>query len=103
MLKSIIFVLIILGIFFMTTREDGVQENHSNPIEAQDTPKKTNMDSLSNSYKTRIEAQNIANTINTSNSYLGSRLDARGGAKNSIKDANQRVNEQDKAMEALLK
>ena len=102
-MKSIIFVLIILGIFFMTTREEKPQENYTNTIETSETPKKTYMDTPINTYKTRIEAQNIANTMNPSNSYLGSRLDARGSAKNSVKEANKRIEEQNKAMEALLK
>ena len=102
-MKSIIFVLIILSIFFITTREEETEENHINTIETSDTPKKTYIDSPMNTYKTRVEAQNIANTINPSTSYLGSRLDARGSAKNSVKEANKRVSEQDKAMEALLK
>ncbi len=102
-MKSIIFVLIILSIFFITTREEETQENHANTIETSETPKKTYIDSPMNTYKTRVEAQNIANTINPSSSYLGSRLDARGMAKDSVKEGNKRIEEQNKAMEALLK
>ena len=103
-MKSIIFVLIILGIFFITTtREEEAQENNTNTIEAPETPKKPHIDSLSHTYKNRVEAQNIANTINPSNSYLGSRLDARGMAKDSVKIGNKRIEEQNKAMEALTK
>jgi len=102
-MKSIIFVLIILSIFFITTREEGIQDNHVNTIETSDAPKKTYIDSPMNTYKTRVEAQNIANTINPSSSYLGSRLDARGMAKESVKVGNKRMEEQNKAMEALMK
>jgi len=100
MIKSIIFILIILSIFFITTSEEETQENS---IETTETPKKTYIDSPTNTYKTRVEAQNIANTINPSNSYLGSRLDARGMAKKSVAESNKRMEEQDKAMEALTK
>lgn len=99
-MKSIIFVLIILSIFFITTREKEPLEDHTNSNEA---PKKTYIDTPMNTYKTRVKAQNIANTINPSNSYLGSRLDARGSAKNAVSVGNKRMEEQDKAMEALLK
>lgn len=100
MMKSIIFILIILSIFFITTSEEETQENS---IERTETPKKTYIDSPTNTYKTRVEAQNIANTINPSNSYLGSRLDARGMAKKSVAESNKRMEEHDKAMEALTK
>ena len=102
-MKSIIFVLIILSIFFITTSEKEKQEDHTNTIESPETPKKTYIDTPMNTYKTRIEAQNIANTINPSSSYLGSRLDARGSAKNAVKVGNKRMEEQNKAMEAFLK
>jgi len=102
-MKSIIFVIIILSIFFITTSEEEIQDSDTSSIESPKTPKKTHIDSPMNTYKTRVEAQNIANTINPSNTYLGSRLDARGMAKDSVKVGNKRVEEQNKAMEALMK
>jgi thioredoxin-related protein len=100
-MKSIIVVLIIISIFFIATREEVPQENYTDPIEAPDTPKKTYIDSPINTYKSQVEAQNIANTINPSSSYLGSRLDARGMSKDAVKEANKRMEEQNKAMEAF--
>ena len=102
-MKSIIFVIIILSIYFITTSEEEIQDSYTSSIESPKTPKKTHIDSLTNTYKTRVEAQNIANTINPSNTYLGSRLDARGMAKDTVKVGNKRVEEQNKAMEALMK
>ena len=51
----------------------------------------------------RIEALNIANTIQNPSSYLGSRIEARGSAKDSVQEGNKRMEEQDKALEAFLK
>lgn len=96
-----IFILIILSIFILTACGEERQEDHTDTSE---TPKKTYLDSPTNTYETRVEALNIANTIqNPVNTYLKSRVDARGSAKNSIKESNKRIEEQDKAMEALTK
>jgi len=100
MKNILIVILIIVGIFFFTTGSEEIESNHTTTVQ---TPKKTYLDSPMNTYKDRIEAQNIANTINPSNSYLGSRLDARGAAKNAVEVGNKRIEEQNKAMEALLK
>ena len=100
MKKVSIFIFVILGIVFFTLSGEDTEEEYTSPTE---THKKTYIDSPMNTYKSRIEAQNIANTINPSSSYLGSRLDARGSAKNAVKQSNQRAEAQDKAMEALMK
>lgn len=102
-MKSVIFVLIILGIFFFTTREEDSYIKQTNTTETPQTPKKTSIESPMNTYKKRVEAQNIANTINLSNSYLGSRLDGRGMAKDAVKVGKKRIEEQNKAMDALTK
>lgn len=96
-----IFILIILSIFILTDCGEERQEDHTGTSE---TSKKTYLDSPTNTYETRVEALNIANTIqNPVNTYLNSRVDARGSAKKSIKESNKRIEEQDKAMEALTK
>lgn len=101
MKKISILILIILSFFLFTTCGDVTQENHTNTIE---TPKKTYLDSPTNTYETRVEALNIANTIeNPVNTYLDSRVDAMGLAKKSAKQSNKRTEEQDKAIEALMK
>ena len=96
-----ILIFVILSIFLFTTCGEETQENHTNTIE---NPKKTYLDSPTNTYDRRVEALNIANTIqNPVNTYLNSRVDARGLAKKSVKESNKRIEEQDKAMEALTK
>ncbi len=96
-----ILIFVILSIFLLTTCEEETQENHTDTIE---TPKKTYLDSPINTYERRVEALNIANTIeNPVSTYLNSRVDARGLAKKSVKESNKRMEEQDKAMEALTK
>jgi|GEM_PF-2397730 len=100
MKKTSIFIFAILSIFFLTLCGEETEEDYTNTTES---PKKTYLDSPINTYKDRIEAQNIANTIQHPSSYLGSRIDARGSAKNAVKKSNNRVEAQDKAMEDLLK
>ena len=96
-----ILILVILSIFLLTTCGEETQDNHTDTIE---TPKKTYLDSPTNTYERRVEALNIANTIqNPVNTYLNSRVDARGLAKKSVMESNKRIEEQDKAMEALTK
>jgi hypothetical protein len=100
MKNILIIIFIILGIFFLTTGGEETQENHTNTIEK---PKKTYLDSPTNTYDRRVEAQNIANTIQHPVSYLNSRVVTRGSAKKSVKESNKRMGERDKAMEALTK
>ena len=100
MKNSSILIFSTLSIFLLTACGEETKGNHTNTLE---TPKKTYIDTPINTYKGRIEAQNIANTINPSSSYLGSRLDARGSAKNAVQQSNKRTEAQDKAMESLLK
>jgi len=100
-MKGIIFVLLIIAaMLFLTTSNDTDYESHT---ETADTPKKTYHDTPINTYEQRIEAQNIANTIQPSSSYLGSRIDARGDAKDSVKQANELMESRNKTLDALTK
>lgn len=92
---------VILGIILISRSGEEIQEDHTNTIE---TPKKTYLDTPTNTYKRRVEALNIANTLqNPVNTYLNSRVNARDLAKESVKMGNKRMEEQNKAMEALTK
>ena len=94
-------IIVIFSIFLFISGGEDTQENHTNTIES---PKKTYLDSPTNIDDRRVEAKNIANTIqNPVNTYLNSRVDARGLAKKSVNESNKRIEEQDKAMEALMK
>ena len=96
-----ILIFIILSIFLFSTCGEETEENHTDTIE---TPKKTYLDSPTNTYKRRVEALSISNTLqNPVNTYLDSRVNARGMSKESVKVGNKRMEEQDKAMEALTK
>ncbi len=97
-----ILIFVTLSIFLFTTCGEEIQENHTKTIEE---PKKTYLDSPTNTYDRRVEALNIANTIQNpvNTTYLNSRVNARGLAKKSVKESNKRIEEQDKAMEALTK
>lgn len=101
MKKIGILLFIILGILIFTTYENDTEDNHTNSIE---TPKKTSFDTPAHTYKRRIEALSISNTIQTPvNTYLNRRMDARGSAKKSVIDGNKRIGEQNKALDALTK
>lgn len=96
-MKSIIFVLLIIAaVLFLTSTQEEVSGDHT----AQ-TPKKTYHDTPINTYEQQIEAQSIANTIQPSSSYLGSRLDARGDAKGSVQQANEQMKAREKALESF--
>jgi len=98
-----ILLLIVVAILFLTTSRETTYETHKNPIKKTiETPQKA-FDTPIHTYTKRIEAQNIANTIQSPNSYLGSRIDARGSAKKSLNESNKRIEEQNKAMDAFLK
>ena len=100
-MKGIIFVLLIIAaMLFFTTSNDTAYESNT---QTANTTKKTYHDTPINNYEQRIEAQNIANTIQPSNSYLGSRIDARGDAKESVKQANDLMESRNKALDALTK
>lgn len=101
-MKSILVVIIILGIYFMVIREEVPEYDQTNEVATMEEPQQE-FDTLSNTYEKRVEAQNIANTINPSSSYLGSRLDARTGASNAVKVGNDRMEAQEKALDALMK
>lgn len=98
-----ILLLIIVAILFLTSSRKTTYETQIHPVEnTLETPKKT-FDTPIHTYKRRIEAQNIANSIQSPNSYLGSRVDARESAKKSLSESNKRIEEQNKAMEVLVK
>lgn len=100
-MKSIIFViLIIAAILFLTTSGEYREESD---IQDVDTPKKTYLDTPINTYEQRVEAQNIANTLTPSSSYIGSRIDARGDAKDSVQQTNSQMESREKAIEAFTK
>ena len=109
-MKNIIFLLIVIfvGIFFLRTCGIGTQETYTDAIEPQtntiETPKKTYIDSPKNTYERQVEAQSIANTLQTPvDTYLNSRVVARDDAKQSVKESNKQTKEQDKAIEDFLK
>jgi hypothetical protein len=100
MKNSRILIFSILSIFLLTACGEETKENHTDTIE---TPKKTYIDNPTNTYDRRVEAQNIANTLqNPVNTYLNSRTDAMSLAKQAVKKSDKRTEEQDEAMEALL-
>jgi hypothetical protein len=101
MKKIGILMFIILGILVFTTSKDDTEDNDTNSI---DTPKKTYLDSSTNTYKKRVEALSISNTLqNPVNTYLDGRVDAMGKSRKSVIEANKRMEEQNKAMESLTK
>ncbi len=100
MKNILIIIFIILGIYFFTIGREETQENHTDTTEK---PKKTYLDSPTNTYKRRVEAQNIANTIQHPASYLNSRIVTRESAKKSVKESNKRIEEQNRAIEAFMK
>lgn len=100
-MKSImIVILIIVGILFLTTSQDVTQDVYTDTTE---TPNKTYLDTPTNTYKRQVEALSISNTLQNPNSYLGSRVNARESSKKAVNEANKRIEEQNKAMEALIK
>lgn len=98
---SILIIITLLSIFLFKTCEKETQENHANTII--ESPKKTYLDSPKNTYDSRVEALNIANTIQNPDTYLNSRVNARESAKKSVQESNKRMEEQNKAIEALIK
>ena len=101
MKKIGILMFIILGILVFTTSKNNTEDNDINSI---DTPKKTYLDSPTNTYKKRVEALSISNTLqNPVNTYLDSRVDAMGQSRKSVIEGNKRMEEQNKAMESLTK
>jgi hypothetical protein len=108
-MKKIIVLLIVifLGIFFLRSFGIiGTQET-TDTMEPQtnsgETPKKTYIDSPKNTYERQIEAQSIANTLNDPGTYLNRRAATRDDAKQSVKESNKQVEEQNKAVEDFLK
>ena len=93
-----ILLIIITIILFLTTNQKTTNNIQVNTVE---TPQKS-FDTPMNTYKERIEAQNIANTIQSPGSYLGSRVEARGSAKQSLRESNKRREAENKAIEDML-
>jgi len=101
MKNSSILIFSTLSIFLLTACGEKTKEDQTNTIEA---PKKTYLDNPTNTYDSRVEALNIANTLqNPVNTYLNGRVDAMSLAKGSVKESNERTDAQDKALEALMK
>ena len=97
MKKSSILILSTLNIFLLTACGEETKENHTNTIE---TPKKTYLDTPTNTYKKRVETLNIANTIQTP---VTPPVVGRGFTKKLLKENDKRIKEQEKAMKALTK
>ncbi|MFT7824823.1 MAG: hypothetical protein ABXS92_08680 [Sulfurimonas sp.] len=96
---GILIIAALSGIFLFQMCGRETQENHANTTESPektfDTPMKTN--------EKRIEAQNIANTIQSPNRYLNSRVNARESAKKAVNESSRRMKEQDKAIGNFMK
>lgn len=97
---GIFIVITLLSIFLFKACGKETQENYANTIES---PKKTYLESPKNIYDGRVEALNIANTIQNPDAYLNSRVNARESAKKSVQESNKQRKKQDKAIEALTK
>jgi len=94
---------VILGILVFTTSKDDTEDNHTNSIESPSS-KKTSFDTPAHTYKKRVQALSISNTLqNPVNTYLDSRVDAIGMSRKSVIEGNKRMEEQNKAMESLTK
>lgn len=91
----------ILAILIIFTGGEKTQEVHTTTTE---TPKKTYLDTPTNTYKRQVEALSISNTLqNPVNTYMDSRVDAIGNSRKSVTVGNKRMEEQNKAMEDLIK
>ena len=95
-----ILMFVILAILLIFTGGEKTQEVQ--PIETE-APKKTYLDTPTNTYKRQVEALSISNTLQNPESYLSSRVNAKGMAKESVKAGNKHIEEQNKAMEAFMK
>ena len=100
MQKIAIFLFVILALILLFTYDKGTQEYQT---ETAVTPKKTYLDTPMNSYKEQIEAQNIANTLQTSGSNLNSHVNARVDSKQAVETANSKMEANDKALDAFMK
>lgn len=90
----------ILAILLIFNGGEDTQEIHTTTTQL---PMKTDLDTPTNTYKRQVEALSISNTLQNPNSYLSSRVNARGNAKESVKVGNKRIEEQNKAMEDFMK
>lgn len=88
-----ILMFVILGIFLLSTCGEETEEDHTTRIE---TPKKTYLNTPTNTYKRRVEALIISNTYtqNPVNTYLDSRVNAMSMYRKSVIMGNKRVEEQ---------
>jgi len=98
-----ILMFIILTILLIFSGSEDIQEEQTTPAPVQ-TTERPHIDTPAHTYKKQVEALSISNTIqNPVNTYLDSRVDAMGNSRKSVNEANKRMEEQDKAMEALTK
>lgn len=95
-----ILMFVIVAILIIFTGNEDTQEVQPNSVEA---PKKTYLDTPTNTYKRQVEALSISNTLQNPESYLSSRVNAKDMAKESVNVGNKRMEEQNKAMEAFTK
>lgn len=94
------FILAIL-VIFTGGEETQVEQPTPTPVQPTERP---HIDTPAHTYKRQVEALSISNTLqNPVNTYLDSRVDAVGNSRKSVNVANKRMEEQDKAMEALTK
>lgn len=98
-----ILLLITVAILFLTTSKKNTYETQTHSVENTIETSEKTFDTPIHTYKRRIEVQNIANSIQSPNSYLGSRVETRESAKKSLSESNKRIEEQNKAVEALVK
>lgn len=103
MKKIGILMFIILAILLIFKSGEDTQEGLTStaPVQTTENP---HIDTPAHTYKRQVEALSISNTLqNPVNTYLDSRVDAMGNSRKSVIEGNKRMEEQDKAMEALTK
>ena len=100
MKKIAILLFVIFALLLVFTYDKDTQEYQTDTAE---TPQKTYLDTPMNTYKERIEVQNIANTIQTSGSNLNSHINARVDSKQAVETANSKMDANDKALDAFMK
>lgn len=98
-----ILMFVILAILLIFTGGEETQVEQTTPTPMQ-TTEKPHIDTPAHTYKRQVEALSISNTLqNPVNTYLDSRVDAIGNSRKSVNVGNKRMEEQDKAIEALTK
>lgn len=103
MKKIGILMFVILAILLIFNGGEDTQKDDTNHTPVQ-TTEKPHIDTPAHTYKNHVEALSISNTLqNPVNTYLDSRVDTIGMSRESVNEGNKRMEEQDKAMEALTK